>query len=79
MKPKAASLALPGMAVHHDDSHWSKAVPANQSLMAYSLMQAPTNITDADSTPVKRTPILSRMIPAMMRKPNTLSIYSAPA
>lgn len=34
MKPKAASLALPGMSVHHELSHWSKAVPANQSLIA---------------------------------------------
>ena len=34
MKPRAASLALPGMAVHHDESQMSNAVPWNQSLMA---------------------------------------------
>ena len=27
MKPRAASLALPGIAVHHELSHWSRAVP----------------------------------------------------
>ncbi len=34
MKPRAASLAEPGIAVHHDESHPSKAVPTNSGLMA---------------------------------------------
>lgn len=79
VKPRAASLALPGISTHHDDSHCSKGVPSNHELMAYSLIHAPANISEAESVPVKRTPILSSMMPAKMRKPNTLSIYSAPA
>ena len=49
------------------------------SLTAYHLMMAPTSITDADSTAVKRTPILSRIMPAKMRKKtNTLRKTSEP-
>ncbi len=79
MNPKAASLALPGIDVHHELSHSSSAVPWNRLLIAYSFMHAPATISDAERVPVKRTPILSRMIPARIRNPNTLSIYSAPA
>ena len=40
---------------------------------------APTSITAPDNTAVKRTPILSRMIPAKMRKnTNTFKNVSAP-
>ena len=39
-------------------------------------MQAPINIRDAESIPVKRTPILSRMIPARIRNPKTLKMNS---
>ena len=49
-------------------NHTSTALPANISVTAYNLMNAPTSITAPDNTAVKRTPILSRMIPAMMRK-----------
>ena len=49
------------------------------SLTAYHLMQAPTSMTAAESTAVKRTPILSRMMPAKMRKnANTLRNTSEP-
>ncbi len=34
MKPKAASLAVPGISVHHESSHPHKADAVNQSLMA---------------------------------------------
>jgi hypothetical protein len=44
--------------------------------MPMNLMSAPMNIIEAESTPVKRTPILSRITPAMMRKPRTLTMYS---
>ncbi len=43
------------------------------------MIAAPTNISEADSVPVKRTPILSRMMPATIRKPNTLRMYSEAA
>ena len=79
MKPRAASLALPGISVHHELSQRSNGVPWNMSEMAYSFMQAPITITDADSVPVKRIPILSRITPAIIRNPKTLRIYSAPA
>ena len=43
-------------------------------------MEAPTTITTAESTAVKRTPILSRIIPAKIRKKaNTFRKYSDPA
>ncbi len=49
------------------------------SLTANHLMQAPTSITAALSTAVKRTPILSRIIPAKMRKnTNTFRNTSEP-
>ena len=49
------------------------------SLTANHLIQAPTSITPADRTAVNRTPILSRMIPAKMRKnTNTLRNTSEP-
>ena len=51
----------------------------NDSLTAYHLIMAPTSMTAAESTAVKRTPILSRMIPAKMRKnANTLRNTSEP-
>ncbi len=34
------------------------------------------NISEADSWPVNRTPILSRMMPARIRNPKTLSMNS---
>ena len=39
-------------------------------------MLAPMNIRDAESTPVKRMPILSRMMPARIRNPMTLKMIS---
>jgi len=39
-------------------------------------MLAPMNIRDAESTPVKRMPILSRMMPARIRNPKTLKMNS---
>ena len=42
--------------------------PINDSLTAYHLTKAPANITPPESSAVNRTPILSRMIPAKMRK-----------
>ena len=51
----------------------------NISVTAYQLMVAPTSITAPDRTAVKRTPILSRIIPANMRKKtNTLRNVSEP-
>ena len=41
------------------------------------LIAAPANIMEAERIPVKRIPILSRITPAMIRKPQTLRIYSA--
>ena len=77
MKPNMASLALPGIAGHQALSH-STVLASAQEIPQY-LMKAPITIRLAESRPVKRTPILSRMIPAMMRKPNTLSRYSPAA
>ena len=77
MKPKAAILALPGISTHQLSSHAQIEESWNQSLMATYLIAAPTNIIDADKVPVKRIPILSRMIPARIRKPQTFSRYSA--
>ena len=49
------------------------------SLTAYHFTHAPTSITAALSTAVNRTPILSRMMPAKMRKnTNTLRNTSEP-
>ena len=79
IKPRAAILALAGKAVHHELSHSAKPVVWNHSVIPMNLMTAPPSIMEAESTPVKRTPILSRMTPAMMRKPNTLRMYSEAA
>ena len=49
-------------------NHVSSPLPANESLTAYHLIMAPTSIVTVASTMVKRTPILSRMIPAKIRK-----------
>ena len=76
MNPSDASFALPGMAVHHELSHSQNAVAWNHSVMPMYLMVAPITMSDVERMPVKRTPILSRMIPARMRNPNTLSMYS---
>ena len=49
------------------------------SVRAYQLMVAPTSITKPERTAVKRTPILSRMMPAKIRKKmNTLRKVSEP-
>ena len=49
------------------------------SLTAYHFITAPTSITAADNKAVKRTPILSRMMPAKMRKKtNTFRNTSEP-
>ena len=77
IKPRAAILALPGIDTHQVPSHSQKAVVWNQSVIPIYLIDAPMNIIEAESIPVKRTPILSRMIPARIRKPQTLRMYSA--
>ena len=79
MKPRQASLALPGIETHHEPSHSFSAVAWNQSLMARYLTAAPITMSDAERVPVKRTPILSRMMPAMIRKPQTFRINSEAA
>ena len=76
MNPSDAILALAGMLTHHVLSHSAKAVAWNQSVMPIYFITAPANIMLAESSPVKRTPILSRITPAMMRNPHTLRIYS---
>ena len=78
INPKAAILAEPGIAVHHELSH-TTLLASNHSDTPIYLIAAPNTIRLADKRPVKRTPILSRIIPAKMRKPNTQSIYSAAA
>ena len=76
MKPRDAILALPGIAVHQLSSQAHMPVVWNHSLIPTNLMLAPITISEAESTPVKRMPILSRIIPARIRKPHTLRIYS---
>ena len=77
MKPKEAILALPGNADHQLSSQPQNAVVWNQSVMPANLIEAPSTINPADSSPVKRMPILSRMMPAKMRKKTkTLRKYS---
>ena len=76
MKPREAILALPGMAVHQLSSQALKPVPWNHSLTPTNLIAAPSTIREAERVPVKRIPILSRMIPARIRKPHTFRIYS---
>ena len=77
INPRQASFALPGRATHQLSSQAQKAVPWNQSEMPMNLMIAPPTIRPAERSPVNLTPILSRMIPAKMRKrQNTLRKYS---
>ena len=76
MNPRLAILALPGIETHQLPSQPQKAVAWNQSEIPTNLMAAPTTIRLALRTPVKRMPILSRMMPARMRKPHTLRMYS---
>ena len=49
-------------------NHASRPEPMNDSLIAYHLTIAPTSIRAHERTIVKRTPILSRMMPAKIRK-----------
>ena len=80
MKPSDAIFALPGNATHQLSSQAQSPVVWNQSVMPTNLIEAPTTIRLADSSPVKRMPILSRMMPAKMRKKtNTLRKYSEAA
>ena len=59
---------------------WQKLVAANQSEIAMNLMAAPITINDPDKIPVKRIPILSKMIPAKIKKKqNTFKKYSEAA
>ena len=76
MKPSEAIFALPGRATHHESSHPQNAVAWNHSVIPTYLIAAPATIREVERIPVKRTPILSRMIPARMRNPQTLRIYS---
>ena len=58
----------------------SRPLPMNDLLIANHLMDAPTSITAPERMAVKRTPILSRMIPANIRKKtNTLRNVSEPS
>ena len=60
-------------------NHVSRLLPWNASVTAYQLIVAPTSITAPESTAVKRTPILSSIIPAKIRKnTNTLRNVSEP-
>ena len=77
MKPNIASLAEPGIAGHQALSH-STVLASAQDIPKY-LIAAPITMSEAESRPVKRTPILSRIIPAIIRKPNTLRRYSPAA
>ncbi len=79
IKPRAAILALAGIAVHQEPIQAHRPVVWNQSEIPTNLMQAPKSISEAESTPVRRTPILSRIIPAKIRKPHTLRMYSLAA
>ena len=77
MKPSDAILALPGKATHQLLSQPQKAVVWNHSEMPTSLIEAPSTMSEAESSPVKRMPILSRMMPAKIRKKTkTLRKYS---
>ena len=80
MKPRVAILALPGNDTHQLLSQPQNAVSWNQVLTPTYLIAAPMTMSEADRMPVNRTPILSRMIPANIRKKqNTLRKYSPPA
>lgn len=77
MKPSEATLALPGKDTHQLSSQAQSSVVWNHSEMPTSLMAAPATMSEAESMPVKRMPILSRMMPAKMRKKTkTLRKYS---
>jgi len=79
MNPRQAILALPGRATHHESSQWQKPVAANHGEMPTNLIDAPITISPAERSPVKRTPILSRITPARIRKPQTFRMYSEAA
>ena len=80
MKPSVAIFALAGKDVHQLPSQLQNSVAWNQSLTPMYLMKAPPTIRLADRIPVNLTPILSRMIPAKIRKKQkTLRKYSPPA
>ena len=80
MKPSEAILALPGKETHQLSSQAQSPVPWNHSEMPTNLIEAPMTMSDAESRPVNRMPILSRMMPAKMRKKtNTLRKYSEAA
>ena len=76
IKPNAAILALPGNSGHHELSHKQISDSWKASEIPMYLTAAPTTIKDVDKIPVKRTPILSKMIPATIKKPQTLRINS---
>ena len=76
MNPSEAILALPGNSTHQLSSHPQKAVLWNQSLTAMNFIPAPKTISPAERIPENRTPSLSRMIPARIRNPQTLRMYS---
>jgi hypothetical protein len=48
------------------------------SVRPYILIKPPPSMTTVAVRPVNRIPILSRMIPEMIRKPSTFSMYSDP-
>ena len=80
MKPSEAILALPGNATHQLLSQAQNSVVWNQSEIPTNLIVAPMTISEAESRPVKRIPILSRMMPAKIRKKKkTLRKYSEEA
>ena len=80
MNPSDAIFALPGNATHQLSSHVQNAVVWNQSEMPTNLIEAPMTMSDAERRPVNRIPILSRMIPAKIRKKTkTLRKYSEAA
>ena len=78
IKPNIAIFAEPGIEVHHELSHTISLAPNHSEIPTY-LIAAPSTISEAESSPVNRTPILSKMIPAKIKKPKTLSRYSPAA
>ena len=80
INPRQAIFALPGNATHQLSSQPQKAVAWNQSEMPTNLIEAPITISPAERSPVNRTPILSRIIPAKIRnRQKTLRKYSEAA
>ena len=79
MNPSEAIFALAGISTHQLPSHCANAVAWNHSLIPMNLMAAPATMSPAERIPEKRTPSLSRMTPAISRKPHTLRIYSEAA